>query len=49
MDVDRSMQKTAFHGELETPTKEERDVQVLAKLGKKTVLKVNNPAVSCCR
>ena len=38
--VDKIMQKTAFLHELESPTKEERDVQVLAKLGKKSVLKV---------
>lgn len=34
------MQKSPYHSEMEPVTKEERDAQVLARLGKKSVLEV---------
>ena len=37
------MEKVAMHTETEPQTKEERDVQVLAKLGKRPVLKAWKP------
>lgn len=36
----QSMGKSPHHSELEAQTKEERDAQVLARLGKKSVLEV---------
>ena len=36
----RSMGKSPHHSELEAQTKDERDAQVLARLGKKSVLEV---------
>lgn len=35
-----SMDKSPHHTELEAPTKDGRDAQVLARLGKKSVLEV---------
>ena len=37
---DNGMQKSPYHSEMEPVTKEERDAQVLARLGKKSVLEV---------
>ena len=37
---DRGLQKSPYHSEIEPVTKEERDAQVLARLGKKSVLEV---------
>lgn len=38
---DKGMQKSPYHSEIEPVTKEERDAQVLARLGKKSVLEVD--------
>ena len=38
--VNNGMQKSSYHSEIEPVTKEERDAQVLARLGKKSVLEV---------
>jgi len=35
------MDKAPRHSEMEAPSKEQRDAQVLARLGKKSVLEVN--------
>ena len=37
---DKGLQKSPYHSEIEPVTKEERDAQVLARLGKKSVLEV---------
>ena len=37
---DIGMQKSPYHSEIEPVTKEERDAEVLARLGKKSVLEV---------
>ena len=41
---DNVVQKTPFTSEIAAQSKEDRDVQVLAKLGKKSVLKVRSYA-----
>ena len=38
---DKGLQKSPYHSEIEPITKEERDAQVLARLGKKSVLEVH--------
>ena len=43
---DKGLQKSPYHSEIEPVTKEERDAQVLARLGKKSVLEVNWTSVS---
>ena len=40
IDDHNGMQKSPYHSEIEPVTKEERDAQVLARLGKKSVLEV---------
>ena len=37
---DKGLRKSPYHSEIEPVTKEERDAQVLARLGKKSVLEV---------
>ena len=43
---DKGLQKSPYHSEIEPVTKEERDAQVLARLGKKSVLEVHLTSVS---
>ncbi len=43
---DKGLQKSPYHSEIEPVTKEERDAQVLARLGKKSVLEVYVTSVS---
>lgn len=43
---DKGLQKSPYHSEIEPITKEERDTQVLARLGKKSVLEVCLTSVS---
>ena len=43
---DKGLQKYPYHSEIEPITKEERDAQVLARLGKKSVLEVHWTVVS---
>ncbi len=43
---DKGLQKSPYHSEIEPVTKEERDAQVLARLGKKSVLEVYLTSVS---
>ena len=45
---DKGLQKSPYQSEIEPITKEERDAQVLARLGKKSVLEVFDISILKC-